>query len=147
MDVEVRRSQHAPQSHPKREKHFRAARVADVAEVNNVAGLPAEPFAKPVCDFALGLRVIATDEQVVITWDPRWINHDSVNTGPSVRDYSSGFGERRTVNVQCLYRFQRIQPIQSRKPCEVSVTGAKNKPVFDRQGRKVRVWDQVRSIH
>jgi hypothetical protein len=37
VDVEVRRSQHAPQSHPKREKHFGPARVTDVAEVNNVA--------------------------------------------------------------------------------------------------------------
>ena len=76
VNVEVRRSQYGPQSHPKREKHFRAARVADVAEVNNVAGLPAEPFAKPVGDFPLGRCVVATDEQVVIAWHTRRINHD-----------------------------------------------------------------------
>src|SRR5262245_47708516 len=36
------------QSSPKRQEHLRAARVGDVAEVNDVAGLPAEPLAKPV---------------------------------------------------------------------------------------------------
>jgi len=36
----MRRSQHTPKAHPEGEKHFRAARVGNVAEVNNVAGLP-----------------------------------------------------------------------------------------------------------
>ena len=53
----MRRSQHTPKAHPEGEKHFRAARVGNVAEVNNVAGLPAEPFAEPVGDFAFGRRV------------------------------------------------------------------------------------------
>jgi hypothetical protein len=42
VNVEMRMADDAPQAHPKREKHFRAARVSDVAEVNDVAGLPAE---------------------------------------------------------------------------------------------------------
>jgi hypothetical protein len=71
VNVEVRRSQYAPQSHPKREKHFSAARVADVAEVDNVAGLPAEPFAKAVSDFAFCRRVVAADEQLVVTGHAR----------------------------------------------------------------------------
>jgi hypothetical protein len=41
-------------------------------------GFPAEPFAKPVGDFALGRRVVPTVEQVVIAWQTRWINHDVV---------------------------------------------------------------------
>src|SRR5215472_16187059 len=54
MDVEVRGPQYAPQAHPQRQKHLRATRVGDVAKVDNVGGLPAEPFAEPVGDFAFG---------------------------------------------------------------------------------------------
>jgi hypothetical protein len=76
VDVEMRRSQHPPQSHPKREKHFRATRVGDVTEINNVAGLPAKPFTEPVGDFAFGRRVVAADEQIVIARQTRGSDHD-----------------------------------------------------------------------
>jgi len=64
----MRRSQHTPKAHPEGEKHFRAARVGNVAEVNNVAGLPAEPFAEPVGDSAFGRRVVAAEKQILVAW-------------------------------------------------------------------------------
>src|SRR5262245_30332073 len=76
VNVEMRRSQRVPQPHPQREKHLRAARVGDVPEVNDVPGLPAEPFGKPVGHFAFGRRVVAADEQLVIARYPGRRNHD-----------------------------------------------------------------------
>src|SRR5215510_14429770 len=67
MDVEMRRSYHAPQPHPQRQEHFSSARARDVPEVNNIGGSPTEPFAEPAGDFAFGRCVIATNEQVVIS--------------------------------------------------------------------------------
>src|SRR5262249_25030724 len=51
-------------------------RVGDVAKVDNVVGLPAEPFAEPVGDFAFGRRVVAADEQVVVARHTGRSNHD-----------------------------------------------------------------------
>src|SRR5262249_7965951 len=76
VNVEMRRSQHTPQPYPERKKHLRAARVGDVAKINDVAGLPAEPLGKPVGDFAFRRSVIAADEQLVLARHARRRNHD-----------------------------------------------------------------------
>ena len=47
------------QSHLERHHHLRAARGGDVADINDVVDLPAEPVAKIFGDFVLGVRVIA----------------------------------------------------------------------------------------
>src|SRR4029450_3068400 len=39
VDVEVRMSDDTPEPHPEREEHFRPARVRDVAEIDDAAGL------------------------------------------------------------------------------------------------------------
>jgi hypothetical protein len=65
-NVEMRVSDDAPQAYPKREKHFRATRISDVAEINDVVRLPAEPLAKIFCHFALRRRFVAADKEVVI---------------------------------------------------------------------------------
>jgi hypothetical protein len=57
-------SDDTPEPHPEREEHLCAARVGDVAEVDDVAGLPTEPFEEAVGDLAFRHRVVATDEQV-----------------------------------------------------------------------------------
>src|SRR5215510_13632794 len=75
-NVEVPRAQSAPQPQPEREKHFHAARGADVTEVNAVCLFPAEPCTKPVADFPFGLRIIATEKQIVVTRYQRWLHHD-----------------------------------------------------------------------
>jgi hypothetical protein len=72
----MRMADDAPQAHPMSEEHFRAARVGDVAEVNDVARLPAKPFAEPVRDLALRRSVVAVDEEVVIAGHTRRSNHD-----------------------------------------------------------------------
>jgi hypothetical protein len=54
MDVEVGRPQHAPQAYPQRKKHFGAAGVGDIAQVDDVAELPAKPIGQVAADFALG---------------------------------------------------------------------------------------------
>src|SRR5215831_12387647 len=76
VDVEVRIADDAPQTHPQGQKHLRAARVGDVAKVNDAGGLPAEPLAKPVCDLAFGGGVVAANEQVVVARNARRSNHD-----------------------------------------------------------------------
>ncbi len=58
MNVEMRMADDAPEPHPEREKHFRAARVGDVAKIDNVLAFPAEPFAEATGDFAFGHGVV-----------------------------------------------------------------------------------------
>ena len=67
LDVEMRISNDLlKKSQPKWQKHLRPACAGDVAKIDNVLGLPAEPGAEMFNHFFLGRRVVATDEQVVI---------------------------------------------------------------------------------
>src|SRR5690606_10777486 len=53
VDVEVRRAQQAVQPDPEREEHLGRARGGDVAQVDHVAALPAEPLLEPHGDLHL----------------------------------------------------------------------------------------------
>jgi len=61
-----------PDGHP----HFHAARTGDIAQIDDVLALPAEPFAQPAADLALRGSVVATDKQVVIARNERRVNPD-----------------------------------------------------------------------
>src|SRR4029434_9163808 len=107
VDVEMRIAYDTPEPHPEREKHFCAARVGDVAEVDDVCGLPAEPFAKPVGDFPLCRCIVAADEQVVVTGHARWFDHDVAVYGGErvhhalVADFALDFSAERVGVADC----------------------------------------------
>ena len=64
------------QSHPQRHHHFRSTRSGDVANVDNVIRLPAEPIAEVLSDSFLCSSIVAADEQVVIARNTGWFDHD-----------------------------------------------------------------------
>src|SRR5262245_3575090 len=74
---------------PERHPHFHAACAGDVTQVNDIAALPAEPFAEPSGNLALGLGGVAADEQVVVAWQDRGLNHKSAVDGAKGFDHQS----------------------------------------------------------
>src|SRR5262249_31382573 len=61
--VKMRVTDHTlEQTHPERHHHFCAARGCDVADVDDVVDLPAEPIVQIFGDFVLRVRVVAADE-------------------------------------------------------------------------------------
>ena len=65
--VEMRVTDHTlEQTHPERHHHFCAARGCDVANIDDVVDLPAEPFVQIFGDFVFRRGVVAADEQIVI---------------------------------------------------------------------------------
>ena len=64
------------QSHPEGHHHFRATRSGDVANVDNVIRLPAEPIAEMSGDFPFRGSVVAANEQVVIARNTGGVDHN-----------------------------------------------------------------------
>src|SRR4029453_13885443 len=65
--VEIRMTEHAlKEPQPERHQHFHPARSGDVAEIDDVLGVPAEPVGKKVNNFFFGHGVVATNEEIVI---------------------------------------------------------------------------------
>src|SRR5215475_1339570 len=76
LPIEMRMTYHAlEQSHPEGHHHFRATRSGDVANVDNVIRLPAEPIAEMSGDFPFRGSVVAANEQVVIARNTGGVDH------------------------------------------------------------------------
>src|SRR5215471_4676633 len=74
-----------PNGHP----HFHTPCSGDVAKLDNVAGLPAEPFAEPAGNLTLGLDVVAADKEVVVTRHEGGLDHDLAVHGVQGFHYES----------------------------------------------------------
>ena len=59
--IKTRVTEFSEQAQPDWHPHFHAARAGDIAQIDNIAAFPAEPFAEPTCDFALRGFAIAAD--------------------------------------------------------------------------------------
>src|SRR5262249_138756 len=93
LPIEMRMTDHAlEQSHPERHHHFRAAGGGNVAKIDNVIRIPAEPLAEKFCYLFFRGRIVAANEQVVLPQNSRWFNHDVAIHGVE-RFHDLGLGE------------------------------------------------------
>src|SRR3974390_1456653 len=66
----------AVQAQPDGHPHFHAARAGDVAQIDDVFALPAEPIAKPAVDLAFGVGIVSADEEMMVAGYQSGLYHD-----------------------------------------------------------------------